>query len=261
MIERANYLLARAFLAYLSGVMRTKAVSVDRYWFYLRHTILWLDDTPAGRAGSRTPSLRDYIDALQRQRNMSAQTAHKILQLSRRFFEWCKARRAHEFGALSRDWISSLRLERGVIQQTRAERHYFTLDECRQIAAHDIPAGDLAMRRDQAAACLLFLSGMRVGALVTLPIACVNLASLAIQQFPSAGVHTKNSKHATTYLFNIPELLDALTRWDAFVRTRLPETATWYAHVQRHWYEQSLVDSAPAPSRAGDFNKRSTTFS
>ena len=84
--------------------------------------------------------------------------------------------------------------------------------------------------------------------------------TLSIRQFPSAGVRTKNAKHATTYLFNIPELLGVVTRWDGFVRSLLPDSATWYAAVRLVWDEQHLVDVSPAPSRAGDFNKRLTVL-
>ena len=183
-----------------------------------------------------------------------SQTVRKTLQISRRFFNWGKAKQPQAFKKISRDWINSLRLERGAEMQR--QREYFTLEECLKIAALNLPGSDLAARRDQAAACLLFLSGMRIGAFVSLPIACVNLQDLSIRQFPSAGVKTKNSKHATTYLFNIPVLLEVVKRWDAFVRERLPESAMWYAHIEKKWSDQQLMAALPSASRAGDFNKR-----
>ena len=227
---------------------------MSRYWFYLRHVLIWLDDTHAGLASTRTPSFCDHVLALQITHELSSQTVGKILQLSQRFFNWCKARQVPGFKKLSRDWINSLRLERGA--ELQPQRQYFTLAECKRIAVLSLPADDLALRRDQAAACLLFLSGMRVGALVTLPSACVHVHEMSIQQHPSAGVKTKNGKRATTDLLNIPELLDVVKQWDAFVRERLLNNAMWYAPIKREWHDQHLVDAIPAPSRASDFNKR-----
>jgi len=43
------------------------------------------------------------------------------------------------------------------------------------------------------------------------------------------GVRTKNKKRATTYLLDIPDLLDVVQCWDDVVRSRLAESALWYA--------------------------------
>lgn len=84
---------------------------------------------------------------------------------------------------------------------------------------------DLALRRDKAAAALLFLSGMRAGALVSLTIDCVDVVNRTIKQWPTLGVKTKNRKSATTNLLNIPELLTVVESWDSYIRARLPLTA------------------------------------
>ena len=49
-----------------------------------------------------------------------------------------------------------------------------TLDEVRQLIALD-RGGDLAIQRDQAAAAMLFLSGVRSSAFASLPIEAVDL--------------------------------------------------------------------------------------
>jgi len=38
-------------------------------------------------------------------------------------------------------------------------------------------------------------------------------------------VHTKNGKKATTFLFQIPKLIDVALAWDRFVRSELPAKA------------------------------------
>jgi site-specific recombinase XerD len=74
------------------------------------------------------------------------------------------------------------------------------------------PATQLWEKRIRAAANFMFLSGIRVGALVTLPLAAVDLESRTIKQWPSLGVRTKFGKLATTYLLDVQErLLNTLT--------------------------------------------------
>jgi len=254
MVNRSNYYLAREFLTYLRVIMRTKTVSVDRYWFQLRHVLIWLDEIELSEAHRRMPTFFDYMHTVQATRSLAPASVGKIAQIARRFFTWCKARHPAAFKRLSRDWINSIRLERGA--EKPKPRRYFTLDEMRQIAALNVPESDLALQRDQAAACLLFLSGMRVGALVSLPISCVKLDERTICQFPSEGVHTKNGKHATTYLLNLPDLLAVVACWHDYVRAQLPPTAMWYAHISGGWDGAALQDLAPAHSRSGNFNKR-----
>ena len=260
MINRDNYQLSQEFLNYLHDIMRTKQVSVDRYRFYLRHVLIWLDATWAGDASSQVPTFYDYMTAIQAKRQLAPQTVSKILQVARRFFLWCKTRQPTRFKRLARDWINSLRLERGLQAQFPKPRQYFTLDDMLKITALPIPADDLALRRDQAGACMLFLSGMRVGAFVSLPIRCINLQELTVQQFPSDGVKTKNGKHATTYLLNIPQLLTVVCQWDDYVRQHLPESAMWFAHIIGQWGEQRLASDMPADSRGNHFNRRLKTL-
>jgi integrase len=65
-------------------------------------------------------------------------------------------------------------ISRGVgfnLSNVAVEHVFVTIDEVHRLAALEIPDEDLALRRDQAGAALLYLSGMRAGAFSTLPIA------------------------------------------------------------------------------------------
>ena len=114
----------------------------------------------------------------------------------------------------------------------------------------------MATTRDQAAACLLFLSGIRAGALGSLPIRAVDVSNRVLHQWPSLGVRTKNAKSATTYLLDVPELLSIVAAWDAFIRARLPETAMWYTPTISNWGEQRLSSGAPGSNRNVALAKR-----
>ena len=88
----------------------------------------------------------------------------------------------------------------------------------------------LRKQRDRAALCWIFLSGMRGGAFVTMPIRSVDLPNRRVYQLPEWGVQTKNSKAAVTYLMPIPSLLAVVTEWDAYVRAHAVDLNTaWYA--------------------------------
>ena len=99
------------------------------------------------------------------------------------------------------------------------------MEEVQRLAHLTIADDDLALRRDRAAAILLFLSGIRAGAFGTLPIDAVDLPNRTIKQWTSLGVETKNDKSATTYLLDIPELLAVVEDWDDLIRAQLPLTA------------------------------------
>ena len=64
-----------------------------------------------------------------------------------------------------------------------------------------------------------FLSGIRIGAFVSLPLAAIDIDNLKIKQWPKLGVRTKFKKHATTFLLNIPELPGVVLGWDQEVRS------------------------------------------
>jgi integrase len=148
--------------------------------------------------------------------------------LARHFFTW--ARRAlKEYRLVDQLWIETLRPARFV--ETVKKRELYTLDE---VMALTRPAPDDRLRdqRDKAAVALLFLSGMRVGAFTTLPAMALDLDSLSVKQWPELGVVTKNGKAATTYLLNIPDLLDIIRSWDNVVRSGSSPTVMWYSRLK-----------------------------
>jgi hypothetical protein len=160
-------------------------------------------------------------------------TLKKVIQTTKRFFTWLKMTYPREFHGLPQTWIEALQMPRHL--QPAVNHVFVTLEEVRHIAALKIDERDLALQRDQAAAILLFLSGMRAGAFSTLPIKAVDLDQRTIMQLPTLGVRTKNGKSATTYLLDIPDLLAVMAKWDAFIRTRLPSTAMWFTPSISHW--------------------------
>jgi len=63
---------------------------------------------------------------------------------------------------------------------------------------------------------------MWAGAFVSMPLAAVDLDQRRVKQRASLGVRTRFKRHATTYLLDIPDLLDAFGEWDSELRAVLP---------------------------------------
>jgi len=257
MIERQNYLKTRKHLTYLQEVMQLTPASLDRYRFYLRHLLLWAGEKDFKTVQDIRPTLPSYLASLpgkDGKGTLAGATQKKILDTSKRFFRWAKATYPRELNNLPLAWIDTLRMIRQ--PQVTAENVFVSEDEVRRLIAYPVAQDDLALLRDQAAAALLFLSGMRGSAFVTLPISAIDLENLTVRQWPELGVHTKNSKKATTFLLNIPDLLIPVRRWDAIVRPGLPLTTPWYAPIEHCWGEQSLSNEEPGKCRLNGLEKR-----
>jgi len=257
LVDRTNYQLVKDYLRSIGGARMLEESSVRRYWFYSRHLLLWAMETPLHKADRIKPHFPAYVSSLPSPRSeaeLAAETQKKIIELARGFFTWVRSNRPQEYRRLSPEWIAALRPPRK--RASRNEHVFVTPDEVLQIARLKIPADDLATRRDQAAAAMLFLSGMRAGAFTTLPLEAVDIEDMRIRQWPELGVHTKNGKKATTFLFQIPELVDGALEWDRFVRSELSAKARWYVPIDQHWGLQVLSKGSPGANRGLALDKR-----
>ena len=252
MVNRDNYLRVKAYLAYLSEVAQLKDSSVRRYWSYLKHLLVWADDTPLSCAKDIQPA---FPSALTTEGpsglsgTLAPSTAAKIVRTSKRFFRWLKVNHPTEFRHLPVSWIEALHAPRILPRPGDHEHEFVKLDEVRELVALEVPEGDMALQRDQAASALLFLSGMRASALASLPLEAIDVDEREVRQWPSLGVRTKNDKAATTYLLEIPDLLTAVSSWDCFARAHLPPTAMWYPPIISQWGEQELSAGPPGKHR------------
>jgi site-specific recombinase XerC len=161
MIERQNYKRIKKHLIYLEEVLQLSPLSVDRYWFCLRHLILWADDTKFQEIPSIRPTFPVYLNSIpgkDGKKGLSGEFQKKTLNASKRFLLWCKAEYPREMAKLSTTWIDTLRLVRQ--PKSSIENVFVSLDEIKKIISYPADDNDLALIRDQAAAAMLFLSGM-----------------------------------------------------------------------------------------------------
>ncbi|MAT45411.1 MAG: hypothetical protein CL609_24045 [Anaerolineaceae bacterium] len=257
MIERQNYLKVKEHLKYLEEVLLLNAASVERYRFYLRHLLLWADDQHIRDVQAIRPTLPSYLASLPGKDGkgiLASASQKKIIDSSKRFFRWAKVTYPREMNSLPLSWIDTLRLPRQ--PQISSENVFVSLEQVLTLVNTPIPEDNLALLRDKAAAAMLFLSGIRASAFTTLPISAVDLDNLTLRQWPELGVHTKNGKKATTFLLNIPEILESAHRWDEIVRKSLPGSSPWYAPIAHSWGDQFLSLDEPGKTRAQALQKR-----
>lgn len=257
MVSRENYKLVKDHLQYLQEVGQLSSSSLQRNWFWLRHLLLWAGETLLSRAAIIRPAFPAYVSALsgrQGESNLAAISQKKIIAAAKRFFLWAKSMGYRDYTQLPSAWIDTLRPPR--YNSPNKEHVYVTLDEALELATYPVDPLDLALRRDQAAAAMLFLSGARSSAFATLPIHAVNIPDRSINQWPELGVMTKNHKKGTTFLLPIPRLLTIVEEWDQLVRSKLPPAAPWYTTIENHWGEQKLTATIPGENRNQMLAKR-----
>lgn len=258
LVSRDNYLLVKKYLDSLREDGRIADTSIARYRFYLRHALLWAMDTPFRQAQSIKPSLLTYLDEARNEKGepLAAETRKKVVENTRKFFEWCKMDQAQLFRNLPTHWLQKLKFQKKSSPGIQKEPQFLLPDEVVQLARLPGDESDLAHWRDRAMAARLFLTGERASAAVTSPISAIDFDKLSLRQWPELGVKTKNGKKATTFLFNIPELISVARSWDEYVRTHLPPGAPWYASINNQWGEQTLTADAPGSNRNIALNKR-----
>jgi integrase len=247
MINRENWTDAEEFLNYQAISMQRSPSTIKANWGRLKHLLLWADDKPLTKAGMIKPTLPAYMEGLAPGgKRLSAAYLASFFKTARYFLRWIKRENPGRFKGMSESWIDTLRSsrERSEVAELHV-RQIYTMEEIWEIAKCGLASEDLVTRRVGAAAAFLFLSGMRIGAFLTLPICAVDLVHNVVRQLPELGVQTKNSKAAITYLLPIPELWSVVQAWDGFIRPKLAGTAYWYVHLDR----SGLVNQA-RPSQA-----------
>ena len=194
---------------------------------YIRYLLEWADEVHFSKATKIIPTFPEYMRTARldnKSDGLSPTHINKILSTARRFFMWLYDNHK-EFSSLRIAWINKIKAKRfSAIPQTK---EYVSLEEIMDIA--NAAAVNAMERRTRAAAVFLYLTGIRVGAFVTLPIKAVDLENRFVYQYPKFGVHTKNRKSAKTVIYPIPELLEVVREWDNEIREVLPDNGFWFS--------------------------------
>ena len=228
MINRDNWTLINKYLEYRRKVdqMSEKTIRLETTW--LNHVLEWADETGFEKAPMIRTTFPAYLKTARKdgkEQPYSREYARKVVGCAKRFFEWLTVHQVGFRSRLSQVWIDSLKPPR--ITPVPSKHESVTIEEIRKIA--NAPTITKREERIKAAAVFWFLSGIRIGAFVTLPIKAIDIENLEIKQWPSLGVKTKFNKHQTTYMLNIPDLLDVVLKWDQQVRDVLKPDGLWFA--------------------------------
>ena len=230
MINRSNWKQTKAYLEYRIHVDQISPGSARIEKTFIRYILEWAGSEPFRKAPSIRPTLPEFMlfaRLSQKEGQLSPALIKKALATARRLFSWLKDNRS-DFRSLKQSWINTLKTRR--LNETPKNSEAVTFEEILAIAS--APVENIVERRIRASAIFLFLSGVRIGAFVSLPLKAVDINNKIILQDPSIGVRTKNHKFGKTTLLNIPELLDVVMNWDKEVRSILPEDGFWFAPLK-----------------------------
>lgn len=259
MISRSNWKAAKKYLDYRDHVIQNDPATLRSGWVAMKHILQWADDVDFKNAPKIRPTLPEYLLHARNDNKpepLSPVHMAKVLTWARGLFEWMRLEHPSRYKSLSPVWVESLHVRRGFNPKSRlARREYWTLEDV--IKVLEVPVNSLRLRRDKAALAFIFASGMRGGAFVTMPIRSVDIGKMRVYQLPEWGVRTKNSKAAVTYLLPIPRLLECITDWDTFIRSRVDnDRVAWYTRLTSDGMDiisDDLAGNAPLTGRRGSF--------
>lgn len=263
MISRGNWLIIKEYLDYLITAKQLANKSILTYRNYFRHLLLWAMEAPLWQAASIDPPFSDYLGSIvspKSGRGLSRSTWERILGAVVRFYSWAKSYHSKEFSTVPQLWIDSLTVPQNVVDLS--DNDYVPLEVVKLFANKYADTKSLVRKRDCAAAIMLYLSGMRSRAFVTLPLLAVAPvipgypSIFEIYQYPELGVQTKNSKRHTSQTLPIAELYECARDWDDFIRPKLPKGAPWFTVLNSDWGDTSLSPRSPGENRSQSLNRR-----
>jgi len=233
MINRDNYLLIKKFMDYKLRVKQNDQQTVTIAWLGLRHLLEWADSTPLNRADRINNTFPEYLLSARRDdkdKPLTPKYMQKCFEQVRQFYSWSRIA-IPEYRNISELWLETFRLRKSRgIQSVLSSRNIWTVEDVIRVINAPTPIqSEKRFMRDKAALAFLFLSGMRIGAFVTMPIKCVDIDRRRVMQLPEEGVHTKNTKAAITFLLPVPELLEVVKDWDKYVNGIMSDKrVAWY---------------------------------
>lgn len=259
MIERQNWLDVCAYLDYAHRVLQVDDKTAKRKRTQLRHLLEWADGVTFSKARGIDPTFPAYLRGARNDgkgRPLAPATMARACEEARSFFLWARGEYPARYKLLSESWIRTIKPDRAHGRQTEVEgRVLWELAEVVKIAK--LEPKNLTEKRDIAATCFLFLSGMRIDAFITLPLDCVDLVKGQVKQIPAKGVRTKNHKAAITYLLDgddLQELKRVVMAWDQHIRPLVDAGAPWYTFLGRDG-ELSQDIRTPGIDRASLYRK------
>lgn len=228
MINRENWKLFKEYLQYREEVhqLDKKSVRLEETW--LTHVLVWADKSSFKDILNKRPVFPVYMLSARsdgKQGQLSPAYTKKAIRSAKRFLKWLLEHK--HIRTITPQFLDTLRMPRMEVEPKK--REIVTYQEILAIAS--APVENTKEERIRAALVFLWLTGIRAGAFVTLPLVAVDLEELEIKVSPSLGVRVKNKKGRIVHVLNNLELLPVVKEWDAKVRAVLPDNGLWFAHL------------------------------
>jgi integrase/recombinase XerD len=168
---------------------------------------------------SRATAFKKWLQ--ERQHNgkpISAGTAYHVIRQVHEFFMWLSGEQGYR-SKITPNLVSYLSLDLKTVRQATSERLVSapSLEYVLKLTGSIEPQGEVDLR-DRALIAFLLLSGMRVLAVVSLPIGCLDPETLVIDQSPSKGVKTKFGKTIISRLLPFDtQLMSYVLEWHKYL--------------------------------------------
>ncbi len=220
-----NELIKRRFYEYLKNSERFSAKSVESY-----EKAIWRWEDFSGNAdfaGFNQTAAVDFKEWLtskknaRSQNNLSASYRYDVLRFLKSFFAWLSKQRGYKhINQAAVDYLNSSHAEARIANQPRGIA-YPSVDEIKKVIESIQGTTEVDMR-DKALLSLIFLTGARISAVMTLRMKSFDRGRLILIQDPAIGVETKFSKRIPTALFTLSyqEPLKYFLEWFDYLQSK-----------------------------------------
>lgn len=214
-----NELIKRKFYEYLKNSKGFSKETIDCYEKAIWRWQEFTKGTDFAKFNKTTAGIfKDFLKAKKKansQENISISYCYDILRYLKIFFEWLSKQVGYK-SRINQTDIDYLNLTKKEIRKaTQLKDILFpTLDEVKTTIEAIEGKTEVEMR-DKALISLVFLTGARISATMTLPMKSFDRKRLVIYQDPALGVATKFSKKITSSLipFSYKEPLNYFLEW------------------------------------------------
>lgn len=218
-ILQKNEMAKRRFFSYLKD---SEGFEPSSIYAFEKAILNWEDFTKKDDFGNFTKQkivgfkewLRNRKKA-KTEEKLSLSYCYDILRRLKTFFEWLSKQAGYK-SSINQSYINYLRLSKGETRIAIQSRkvNVPSVVEIKQVIESIKGINDVE-KRDKALISLSYLSGMRISALMSLPIKSLDRKKLIVDQDPDFGVKTKFSKRIPTALIPLSykEPLDYFLDW------------------------------------------------
>lgn len=221
-----NEIIKRRFFDYLRN---SKGYSEKTIVCFENAIWLWEDFTKKADFGgfnqTKAMGFKDWLVNKKKrnfQENVSLSFCYDNLRHLRKFFEWLSVQSGYKskINPIAIEYLNLPQNDVRIAIQSQKKR-YPTLDEIKKVI-ESINTKSEIDKRDKALISLMFLTGMRISAIASLPMESFNSENFVIDQNPKLGVQTKRAKRiATTIIpFSYKEPLNYFLEWFNYLKNQ-----------------------------------------